>query len=109
MVSVEKCQRLLDENEFSRFAEADVEKASCIDRYNTVLLLPYSPHLTSLLPKSQFTVEGNVIITTVAAAARELSEHDSQKVKDWLNLVRSPGTMRIDCCHQQSPTLPIPN
>ncbi|KAL5969673.1 hypothetical protein TSMEX_002607 [Taenia solium] len=99
MVSVEKCRRMLDENEFTRFAEADVGKASCIDRYNTVLLLPYSPRLTSLLPKSQFTVEDNVIITTVAAAAGELSEHDSQKVKDWLNLVRSPGTMRIDCCH----------
>ncbi|KAL5104533.1 Arginyl-tRNA--protein transferase 1 [Taenia crassiceps] len=99
MVPVERCQRLLNENECTRFAEADVKNASCIDRHNTVLLLPYSPCLTSLLPKSQFTVENNVIITTVAAAEGELSEHDSQKVGDWLNLVRSPGTMRIDCCH----------
>uniref|UniRef100_A0A915EV49 Arginyl-tRNA--protein transferase 1 n=1 Tax=Echinococcus canadensis TaxID=519352 RepID=A0A915EV49_9CEST len=97
MVPVEKCQRMLDVKRCTRFAEADVEKAPSVDRRNAVILLSCSPRLTSLLPSSQFTVKDNVIITSVAAATKVLSEDDSQRVEDWLKLVRSTGTMRIDC------------
>ncbi|VDM35574.1 unnamed protein product, partial [Hydatigera taeniaeformis] len=81
------------------FAEADVENAPPVSWNNAALLFPLSSRLTSTLPKSQFTVEGKFIVTTAAVAAEELSENDSHKVEDWLKLVRSTGTMRINCCH----------
>ncbi|KAL5106789.1 Arginyl-tRNA--protein transferase 1 [Taenia crassiceps] len=97
-VLVEKCQRLLDRTKYARFADANVEKSS-VDVNNVVLLLPFSTALASLLPPLQFTVEGNTIVTTAAAAMRPLTRHAFQFLRDWTSLVRSTGTMRIDFTH----------
>ncbi|KAL5107071.1 Arginyl-tRNA--protein transferase 1 [Taenia crassiceps] len=96
---LEKCQRLLDRSKYARFADANVEKAPSVDVDEVVILLPLSISLTWILPKSQFTVEGNTIVTTVAAARLVLSEHKFTLVRDWANLVRSTSTMRIDFAH----------
>ncbi|KAL5103285.1 Arginyl-tRNA--protein transferase 1 [Taenia crassiceps] len=96
---LEKCQRLLDRSKYARFADANVEKAPSVDVEEVVILLPLSISLTWILPKSQFTVEGNTIVTTVAAARLVLSEHKFTLVRDWANLVRSTSTMRIDFAH----------
>ncbi|VDK41304.1 unnamed protein product [Taenia asiatica] len=98
-VPLEKCQRLLDRAKYTRFTDANVEKASSVDVGKVVLLLPFSTVLASLLPTSQFTVENNVIVTTAAAATRLLTKRAFQSLQDWANLVRSIGTMRIDFTH----------
>ncbi|KAH9278422.1 Arginyl-tRNA--protein transferase 1 [Echinococcus granulosus] len=98
-VALEKCRRLLDRSKYARFADGDVEKASSVDVGKAVILFPFSTPLASLLPPSQFTVEGNVIITTAAAAMRLLTKHGFRLLQDWINLVCSTGTMRIDYSH----------
>ncbi|EUB55158.1 Arginyl-tRNA--protein transferase [Echinococcus granulosus] len=98
-VALEKCRRLLDRSKYARFAAGDVEKASSVDVGKAVILFPFSTPLASLLPPSQFTVEGNVIITTAAAAMRLLTKHGFRLLQDWINLVCSTGTMRIDYSH----------
>ncbi|KAL5966305.1 Arginyl-tRNA--protein transferase 1 [Taenia solium] len=98
-VPLEKCQRLLDRAKYTRFTDANVEKASSVDVGKVVLLLPFSTALASLLPTSQSTVEDNVIVTTAAAATQLLTKRAFQFLQDWANLVRSIGTMRIDFTH----------
>lgn len=99
LVPIERCQRLLNRNKYARFADSSVPKPPSVDVNNIVLLIPLSTTLTSLLLKSQFTVEGNTIVATVAAARRILSEHNFQLVRGWTNLLLSTGTMRIDLTH----------
>ncbi|VDM35895.1 unnamed protein product [Hydatigera taeniaeformis] len=98
-IPIERCQRLLDRNSYARFAEPTVAKMPSVDVDKVVLLLPLSTSLAWILPKPQFTVEGNTIVTTVGAARRILSEHDFQLVRDWANLVPSIGTIRINFTH----------
>ncbi|CDI97987.1 arginyl tRNA protein transferase 1 [Echinococcus multilocularis] len=98
-VPLVKCWRLLDRSKYARFADGDVEKASSVDVGEAVILFPFSTHLASLLPPSQFTVEGNVITTTAAAAMQLLTKHGFRLLQDWINLVCSTGTMRVDYSH----------
>ncbi|KAH9278606.1 Arginyl-tRNA--protein transferase 1 [Echinococcus granulosus] len=98
-VALEKCQHLLDRSKYARLADGDVEKVRGVDVDKVVILLPLSTTLDWLLPKSQLTIEGNVMVTSVGAAKRVLSERDLQLVQDWANLVCSTGTMRIDFTH----------
>ena len=95
-VPVEQCKRLLDKNKYSRFAGANVKKPAS-DPNQTVLILPYSPQLTSFIPESMVTVSGDVILTTVSAASKVLSQNFLDLAREWTNLVISTGTMRIDC------------
>uniref|UniRef100_A0A5K3FHY6 Arginyl-tRNA--protein transferase 1 n=1 Tax=Mesocestoides corti TaxID=53468 RepID=A0A5K3FHY6_MESCO len=93
-VPVEKCQRLLDQGKYARFAElADQQEE---DPDSAVLLLPFSERLASMLPAKNFTIEGDVIITTVGIAASVIKKQALQVAREWVQLVGSTGTMRIN-------------
>ncbi|KAL5104545.1 Arginyl-tRNA--protein transferase 1 [Taenia crassiceps] len=102
MVPVERCQRMLDEKRRSRFAEAGVKKAPPVKRHKAVLLLPYSPGLVDRLSELDYSIESNAVVTNVADGEDELNVFDLENVNSWLRLIRSTGTMRIDCCHRLS-------
>lgn len=97
LVPVEKCQRMLDEKKRFRFADAGVKKAPLVKRHKAVLLLPYSAALVDRLFGCEYTIEGRLLLTNASDGENELNCFDLDNVKSWLRLIRSIGTMRIDC------------
>lgn len=100
-VPIERCQRILDVRKYARFAEDGVDRpsSSSFDPNSTVILLPFSPRLASMLRPSKFTVEDDTIVTTLAAAKNILTDNAIQIIREWRSLIVSMGSMRVDYTH----------
>ncbi|KAH9277941.1 Arginyl-tRNA--protein transferase 1 [Echinococcus granulosus] len=97
-VSVEECQRLLDQSKYSRFAEEGEKDSANTPCDEAVKVhLPFSEALTSALPHKCFAVEGDAVVTTLADAKGVLCERDLNRIREWVDLVKDTGTMRIGC------------
>ncbi|KAM7534587.1 hypothetical protein Aperf_G00000115181 [Anoplocephala perfoliata] len=99
-VPIERCQRLLADRKYTRFAEDDVAQPPSSDANSVVILLPNSPQLKSMLQPSKFTEEDDVIVTTLEAVGdRILTDNAIQWIKEWRSLIISVGSMRVDYAH----------
>ncbi|VDL61089.1 unnamed protein product [Hymenolepis diminuta] len=97
-VPIERCRRLLDAQKYTRFAEdSSISSFSfSVPVDTTVIMLPYSHQLASMLPSSSYSVEDGRIVTTLGAASTILSKYALKLVTEWRGLVNSTGSMRID-------------
>ena len=94
-VPVGRCQSLLDKKKYSRFAGSNVTRPTR-DSNETIIRLPNTPGIVSLLPKSKITIDGDAISTTIGAASQLIRDNALAIAREWTNLVVSSGTMRID-------------
>ncbi|KAL5104192.1 Arginyl-tRNA--protein transferase 1 [Taenia crassiceps] len=97
-VPIEQCQYLLDEDKYSRLAKMEEEDSTTTTPDDEVMIqLPFSESLAYELRQEEFEVEGELVVTTLAAAKSLLFDSDMGLIREWIDLVKNTGNMRIVC------------
>nr|CDS28700.1 arginyl tRNA protein transferase 1 [Hymenolepis microstoma] len=97
-VPIERCERLLDKNKYTRLADCNEKRlSSSVSKDEPRLQLSFSEDLANKLHDVNFTVEGDAIRVNLENAECLLSQKELDLVREWFTLVPDSGTMYINC------------